>query len=236
MAGTKNIRLSARRGKLIVIEGNDGSGKTTQLNLLIKYLKQRKIAYKTLDFPRYYDSFFGKFLAEFLRREHGKLEHANPYLLTFPFALDRASAGDEIRKWLAEGYFVICNRYATSNMAHQSGRLPKKDREKYVDWDMEFEYKINKLPKEDLVVFLHLPYKYSLKLIAQRGKRDYTNNKNRDMVEADTDYIKNSEEAYMELLKRFSHWVRIECIEKGKLRTPEDIHQEVLKVLKLESL
>ena len=222
-----------KKGKLIIIEGNDGSGKTTQVNLLIAYLKKNKISYKTFDFPRYYESFFGKFLAAFLRREHGKLKNANPYLLTFPFAMDRQAAASEIRKYLEKGYFVICNRYATSNMAHQSGRLPKKERQKYVDWNIEFEYKINKLPKEDKVIFLHLPYKHSLKLIAQRGKRDYTNNKNKDMVEADTDYIKNSEEAYIELLRRFSHWVKIECIKKDKLRTPEDIHEEVLKALRL---
>jgi len=234
MAGTKKTNPLKKRGKLIVIEVNDGSGKTTQLNLLIAYLKKNKTPYKTLDFPRYYDSFFGKFLAAFLRREHGKLEHANPYLLTFPYALDRASAGGQIREWLNKGYFVICNRYATSNMAHQSGRLPKKERKKYVDWDMDFEYKINKLPKEDKVIFLHLPYKYSLKLIAQRGKRDYANKKNKDMVEADTQYIKNSEQAYLELLKRFSHWIKVECLDtKGNLKTPDDIHEEVKKVLKV---
>ncbi len=222
-----------RKGKLIIMEGNDGSGKTTQVKLLSQYLNNKKIPLKTLDFPRYYDSFFGKFLAAFLRREHGKLEHANPYLLTFPYALDRASAAGKIRKWLEEGNFVICNRYVTSNMAHQSGRLPKKERKKYVDWDMEFEYKINKLPKEDKVILLHLPYKYSLKLIAQRGKRDYVNKKNKDMVEADKTYIKNSEETYLELVKRFPHWIKINCVKNGKLRSTQDIHEEIIKVLKI---
>ena len=222
-----------QKGKLIIIEGNDGSGKTTQLTLLIDYLKKKKTPVKTLDFPRYYDSFFGKFLAAFLRREHGSLENANPYLLTFPYALDRASAGGMIKKWLEKGSFVVCNRYATSNMAHQSGRLPKKERKKYVDWDMEFEYKINKLPREDKVIFLHLPYKFSLKLIAERGKRDYTNNKNKDMVEANKEYIKNSEEAYLELAKRFPHWITIECISKNKLKSKEEIHKEIIKALKI---
>lgn len=225
--------MKTKKGKLIVIEGNDGSGKTTQVKLLIQYLNNKKIPIKTLDFPRYYDSFFGKFLAAFLRREHGRLEHADPYLLTFPYAMDRASAAGKIRQWLEKGKFVICNRYATSNMAHQSGRLPKKERKKYVDWDMEFEYNINKLPKEDRVILLHLPYKYSLKLIAQRGKRDYTNKKNKDMVEADETYIKNSEEAYLELVKRFPHWIKIDCVKNGKLRLTQDIHEEIIKVLKI---
>src|SRR3989338_5939774 len=154
MAGSK-------KNKFIVIKGNDGSGKTTQFKLLLKHLKSKKLQVKTMDFPLYYDSFFGKFLAEFMRGEHGKLENINPYLLTFPFALDRASALKTINKWRNKGYFLVFNRYVTSNLAHQSGRLPtKKERKKFVDWNMHFEYKINKLPKEDIVVFLHVPYKY----------------------------------------------------------------------------
>lgn len=222
-----------RKGRFIVIEGNDGSGKATQVKLLTDYLKSKKIPVKIMDFPRYYDSFFGKFLAAFLRREHGKLEHANPYLLTFPYALDRASAKDIIKKWIKDGNFLVFNRYVTSNLAHQGGRIPKKDRKKFVDWDIEFEYKINGLPREDKVVFLHLPYKWSLKLMAQRGKRDYNNKKNKDMVETDVEYIKNSEQSYVELSKRFDHWITIECVKNGKLRTIEDIHEEIKRKLKI---
>ena len=224
-----------KKGRLIVIEGNDGSGKTTQVNLLLKYLKNKKIPYKTLDFPRYYDSFFGEFLAEFMRGEHGKLETTDPYLLTFPFALDRAGAKDEIMKWLDKGFLLIFNRYATTNMAHQGGRLSKKERKKFVDWNMELEYKINKLPKEDKVVFLHVPYKYSLKLLenSQRSERKYTKGKTKDMLEENIEYLKSSEQAFLELAKRFPHWITIECVHKGKLRTPEDINNEVVRVLKI---
>lgn len=225
----------AKGGKFIVIEGNDGSGKTTQLKLLLKYLKSKKVKVETMDFPRYYDSFFGKFLAEFMRGEHGSHEYINPYLLTFPFALDRAQAGQTIRKWLNEGKYLIFNRYVTSNLAHQSGRLPKSKRKKFVDWNMEFEYKINNLPKEDRVIFLHLPYKYSLKLMEDksRGKRKYMKGSKKDILEKDFKYIKNAESAYLELAKRFGHWITVECVKNGKLREIEDIHDEIKKVLKI---
>lgn len=92
--------MKNKKGKFIVIEGNDASGKSTQVNLLIKYLKSKKVPVKTLDFPRYYDSFFGKFIAGYLRGEYGQLSEVNPYLITFPYAFDRASAKGMIIEWL----------------------------------------------------------------------------------------------------------------------------------------
>lgn len=229
MAGKK------KKGRLVVIEGNDGSGKTTQFKLLLKHLKSKKIPVKTMDFPRYQSSFFGKFLAEFMRGEHGKLENINPYLLSFPYALDRASAGGEIRKWIDRGYFLLFNRYATSNLGHQGGRIPKKERKKFVDWCVHFEYKINKLPKENKVIFLHVPYRHSLKLMenANRAKRKYMKGRRKDILEEDVEYIKNAEESYLELAKRFNHWITIECVKNGKLREIKDIHDEIKKVLKI---
>lgn len=227
--------MKNKKGKLIIIEGNDASGKTTQVNLLIKYLKSQKIPVKTLDFPRYYDSFFGKFIGGYLRGEYGQLSEVNPYLITFPYALDRASAKETIREWLDKGNFLVFNRYATTNLAHQSGRLPKKDREKFINWNLEFEYKINGLPKEDKVIFLHVPYKTSLKLMnnKDRKKREYIKGKTRDMVEKDTEYLKNSEEAFLNVSKKFSHWETVECVKDGKLRSIEDIHAEIKKTLKI---
>ena len=152
-------------GKLIVIEGSDGSGKTTQLQLLKKYIDEKKIKTQTVDFPQYYDSFYGKFIARYLRGEFGDLATVNPYLISFPYALDRLTAAKKIYSWLKSGKIVLLNRYTPSNLAHQSSRLEKKEREEYLKWSLEFEYKENKLPPEDLVIFLYVPYKYAQKLM-----------------------------------------------------------------------
>ncbi len=222
------------KGKFIVIEGNDGSGKSTQVQLLLEYLKKKKIPTKTLDFPQY-EEFFGKFIGDYLKGKYGELKDVNPYLITFPYALDRLSVAEKIRKWIKEGNMLVFNRYVPSNLAHQSGRLPKKDRKKYVDWDVELEYKINKIPKEDKVIFLHVPYKFSLSLMENkdRGARKYLKGAKKDMVESNVDYVKNSEEAYLALAKRFPHWVTIECVKNGKMKSREEIHEEIKKALKI---
>jgi dTMP kinase len=214
-----------KRGKLIVIEGNDGSGKATQATLLYEYLQTKKIAVKTIDFPRYTASFFGKFIARFLQGEFGKLEEINPYLISIVYAQDREEAKEEMEQWLSEGAIVIANRYVPSNLAHQSGRLPKEKRAEFVKWDSELEYKINKIPQEDLTIYLHVPFVVSQKLLATKGKKE-------DMVEKDTAYLQNSEDAYNGLAKQFSHWETIECVDnKRNMRSIDAIHSDIKKLL-----
>lgn len=222
-------------GRLIVIEGSDGSGKTTQLQLLKKYIDDNTLKKtRTVDFPQYYDSFYGKFIARYLRGEFGDLATVNPYLISFPYALDRLSAAKKMYSWLKSGKMVLLNRYTPSNLAHQSSRLKGKERETYLEWSLEFEYKENKLPVEDLVIFLYVPYTYAQKLMKNKDRagRAYTKGKTKDIVEGNVTYLKNSEKAYLGLLERFSHWVKIDCVKNGTLMSIEEIHKEVLAVLK----
>jgi dTMP kinase len=225
---------SHMKGKLIVIDGADGSGKTTQLSLLQEYLKNKKIPVETVDFPRYYDSFYGKMIARFLQGEFGKLAEVNPYLISVIYAADRAMAASEMYEWLGEGKIILANRYATSNLAHQAFRLSKGKRKAFIDWDLELEYEVNKIPKEDIVIYLYGPNKISLKLLRNkdRSSRSYTKGKRKDMVERDRIYLKNSEEAYLTLVKKFPHWIKINCVDKkGELKSKEAIHKEVVQAL-----
>ncbi len=221
-----------KRGKLIVIEGIDSSGKTTQLNLLKDFFKQNSVPFKTVDFPRY-ESFFGAMIARFLRGEYGLLDEVNPYIISVIYALDRKDAKEEIEKWLDTGFIVISNRYATSNMAHQAGRLSQSKRDDFVKWDEELEYKVNKIPREDIVIFLDMPVKQSKKLMENKSRAQvYRQGKKKDMVEKDETYLKNSEQTYKWLAQQFKHWVRVECVDvTGKLFSKQEIHTEIKKIL-----
>jgi len=216
--------VEKKKGKLIVIEGSDGSGKTTQLNLLKKYLEKNDISAETISFPRYKKSFHGKTVAKYLRGEFGSVDSVNPYLVSLAYAMDRATAKPEINKWLREGKVVLADRYATSNMAHQAAKLPEKERNKFLKWDFELEYTVNKLPQEDMVIYFHIPTSDAKVRIAKRGKAD--------AHEQDFNYQVETGKMYEKLSKKYKHWVRVNCIKNQKLRSRRDIHKEVLKILR----
>lgn len=231
----KGVIPPERKGKFIVIEGSDGAGKATQAKLLENYLLHEHFRVKIVDFPRYATSFYGKMLAEYLRGEYGDLSHIPPQLISVIFAMDRATAKKEMDSWLKKGGILLANRYATSNMAHQAARLPSEKQEAFITWLDELEYRLNKIPREDIVIYLHVPYQISQDLILKKDKsqRVYAKGKAKDLVEENLEYLKNSEIAYQGLLRRFAHWVVVECVDgKGNLRSREDIHEEVKQVLR----
>lgn len=219
-------------GKLIIIEGGDGSGKQTQSLLLQEYLKKKSWQVKYFDFPRY-GSFYGKIVGRFLVGEFGEMKTVSPYLISLAYALDRASAGQEMTDWLKKGGLIICNRYVTSNLAHQSARLPEEKRKEYISWVEELEYKLNKLPKEDLIIYLYVPYKIGYNLTKNNGNPACLKGKKMDLAEEDLDHRQKSEQMYLGLCQNRKNWVKINCLnKKGKMRTREDIHQEILRILK----
>lgn len=130
-----------RKGKLVVIDGTDGSGKATQTRKLLSYFAKQKIPYKYIDFPRYYTSFHGKMVGRFLAGEFGSRDTANPYLASLTYAMDRLTARDELVDWLDEGDIIIANRYTTSNFAFQGARVPKEEGEVF---EMALQYGIQR--------------------------------------------------------------------------------------------
>ncbi len=222
-----------RRGKLIVIDGGDGSGKTTQATLLTAYLEKHDIAVKGFDFPRYYSSFHGKMAGRFLAGEFGN--DVSPYLASLAYALDRASAKEEMDAWLARGGVIVSNRYATSNMAHQGARLPEDKRADFLEWINELEYKVHKIPREDIVIYLHVPWQIGIELTKGKGERAYLG-KRKDILEADEKHRQESEDMYLTLVKQRSNWVALECVENGKILSKEAIHKKVLEVIRKHHL
>ncbi len=212
-------------GRLIVIEGNDSSGKKTQADLLIRKLESRGIKTEMADFPQYYSSFYGRLVARYLRGEFGQIDDISPYLSSLLYAGDRLEAKDKLDKWLAEGKTVICNRYAESSMAYGAAKFSdQKEQERYLAWLDKLEYCIHKIPRPDMIFYLHVPISITRELIKHKEKREYLEGKRKDIHEKDKDYLKRVEVAYL-MLCRKQGWIKIECSEDSSILPPEKISE-----------
>jgi len=224
-------KLKKQKGKLVVIEGGDGSGKATQAQLLVSFLKKKKILVKYFDFPQYYQTFHGQTVARYLRGEFGTLDNISPYLASLAYALDRLSVKTQMEDFLKKGGIIIANRYTTSNMAYQGARFSdEKERDKFFQWLYELEYKINKIPKETLVIYLYVPWQIGLELTAKKGKRRYLLGKE-DILEKDIIFRQKIEQMYLYLAKNKKNWVILNSVENGKILPKETIHQKIIKTL-----
>lgn len=222
----------SRKGKLIVIEGGDASGKNTQAKLLVEYLNKHNVRTKYFDFPQYYSSFHGKTVAKFLRGEFGSIDQVSPYLASLAYALDRASVKHEMESFLKDGGIIVTNRYATSNLAFQGVKfVNEKEREEYLEWGYQLEYKVHKIPKEDIVLYLSVPWQIALKLAEKRGDRPYLKGK-QDIHEVDIEQMRKVEGMYEDLTKRYKHWVKIDSATGDSIDSIANIHQKILTVLK----
>lgn len=227
--GIKENRLK-KQGRLVVIEGTDGSGKATQIKLLEDALKKKKVPTEVIDFPRYEDNMYGQMVGKYLRGEFGSVYDLDPHLITLMYAGDRFLAKPILENWLAEGKVILANRYISSNKAN-SGMIASSHRDFY-KWNDELEYETNGMPKEDIVIVLYVPPKVGMKNVDGKGHRNYLGRHGKDMHEADLKYQQGTAKAYLELAKLYPHWVVVECTKKGVMRSKEEIHQEILEILK----
>lgn len=211
------------KGKLIVFEGTDGSGKATQASLLDQRLKSLKIPYELISFPRYSDNPYGNLIKRYLEGEFGGIDTVDSHLISLAYASDRFLAKPILEKWLGEGKLVLIDRYVSSNKAHLGGRFTGEKKDQFIKWLDNLEYKVNGLPKENLVIFLYVPAEMAQENVSKEGKKD--------LHEKDIKHLKKSNEIYLELSKD-KNWVVINCTKKGKMRSKEEIHQEILIILK----
>jgi len=212
-----------KKGKLIVIEGIDGSGKSTQANLLIKVLKNKKIKYKYIDFPRY-NEFFGKLVKLYLNGEFKELGN-NPYFASIFYAFDRMDIAKKINKWIEQGYFIVSNRYSESNLIHQSVKIKnKKKKQKFIDWISDFEFNKLGVVSADKIIYLCVSPEIAVNLISKRGnKLDIHENK------------KHLKEAYKNakwLAKKYN-WILINCVKNNNIMKIQEIHKIILEKLGL---
>ncbi len=219
------------KGKFIVIDGTDGSGKATQTRLLIKRLEKEGYKVKIEDFPQYGKKSAGP-VEEYLTGVYGTSDELGAYVPSMFFAVDRFAASERIQSNLKKGFIIISNRYVTANMAHQGGKIKdKKNREKYFKWVTDLEYNFFKIPKPDIHIILHLPYKISAKLVKKRGPQYYIGPKHKDIHEKDLKHLKAAEQIYLELAKKFKFKV-VEGFVNGKLLGIEEIGEKIYPIVK----
>lgn len=202
------------RGKLIVIEGIDGSGKRTQLRMLVRALVQRGIPCLELSYPRY-GGFFGKMVGDYLNGGFGPLASVDPHFSALLYAGDRLESRRILEDALFEGKIILADRYVSSNLAHQGARVAPEKREEFVRWLRELEYEIYGLPEEDLVIYLRLSAAESQRRVATKSPRGYTA-MSRDLHEADLAHLQGAAEMYDRLAEQ-PNWVTVD----GRDGTPE---------------
>jgi dTMP kinase len=215
--------MQDHQGIFLVLEGSDGSGKTTQFELLQKRLTDAGYKIAVFDFPRYNQP-SSYFVKRYLNGEYGPASKINPYTASLFFAMDRYEAGPAIKRALAEGKIVLSNRYVGSNMAHQGSKFDEPiEKRSFFVWEDSLEYQLLNIPRPHLNLFLRVPAKVSYELITLKNARSYTD-KSHDEHEADINHLSKSVETYDLLCQLFPRdFKAIECAPDGELLTIEEI-------------
>ena len=219
-------------GKLFVIDGTDGSGKQTQSSLLKERLQKDGIDFKSVSFPNY-DSPTSTLVKMYLEGDFGENQKdVSPYIASTFYAADRyATFKKDFEEYYNNGGIIIADRYTTSNMIHQAGIIKdKREREKFLKWLWDFEFNLYGLPIPTEVIFLNMPPDYTEKLIQDRENK-ITHEKQKDIIEKNK---QNTIDAYnnaLELVKKYN-WYEIKCVKDDKIRTIEDINDEIYELVK----
>lgn len=220
-----------KKGKLIVIEGTDSSGKETQTALLFEKLSEVVKNIRKISFPNY-ESPACEPVKMYLAGEFGTdAEKVNPYPASTMYAIDRyASYKKDWGKFYNEGGIIVTDRYTTSNMVHQASKIQnKEEKQEYLSWLEDLEYNKMEIPRPDLVIFLNMPTETAQKLMAER-KNKITGEAKKDIHEKNVEYLKKSHENACEISKKYL-WAEIKCVENDKLKTIEEISDEVFQLV-----
>ena len=211
-------------GKLIVIEGTDGSGKSTQFALLTDRLRREGRSFQTLKFPQYEEP-SSALIRMYLGGEFGdRPDDVNAYAAATFFAVDRFASYQKVwKRSYASGGLIVSDRYTTSNAVHQGGKLPDGEREAFFAWLYDLEYARMGLPKPDLVILLDLPVELTEQLMRKREQATHTQ---ADIHEQDEDYLMQCRRTARQAAAYYG-WTVVSCAKDGRIRSIEDIHEEI---------
>jgi len=218
-------------GRLIVVDGTDGSGKATQVALLAERLRNEGHAVETITFPRYGENHFGELIKECLAGKRGDFMALDARIASTLYAADRFESNELIESWLSAGAIVLADRYASSNQIHQGGKIADSDeRREFLAWLDRMEYGVFKIPRPDLIVFLDVPVEYSMRMLAQKETRDtktYLTDGEIDSAEVDRDHQTQALKSARALVAEQTNWKTVRCVQNEVLRSKEEIHEDV---------
>jgi len=213
------------KGKFIVLEGADGSGKSTQVVLLKEALERKGYKVKLLDFPRYEESLFGALVKRYLHGEFGSFEKVSPYFAVLPYMIDQALMGPQINAWLSQGFFVLSDRYFTSNFGHQVAKLPEgPKRDQFRQWLFDAGYGELGIVKQNLVLVCDVPPVVSGKLM--KGRTDKV-----DLADKNKKHQRESYKEFINMTEHYPDWLRVACTRGENMLSPSQIHEQILIML-----
>ena len=213
-------------GKLIVIEGTDGSGKSTQFRLLTGRLESEQVKFQKLVFPQYSEP-SSALIRMYLGGEFGKSpSDVNAYAASAFYSVDRYASYRKVwGKWYEAGGLVVSDRYTTSNAVHQASKEPEDKREDFLNWLYDFEYDKLGLPRPDLVIYLDVPTDFTEKMLRHRESETNTH---ADIHEQDMQYLATCRRMGRAAAEHYG-WTLIRCVRDGAMRSMEDIHEEIYR-------
>ena len=224
-----------RNSRFYVIEGLDGSGKSTQIELLQDYLSDRDLPYRYLHFPRMDGSLYGDLIARYLRGDLGPLNSVHPYLVALIFAGDRYEAKELLNGWLSDDLTVVTDRYVISNIAFQCAKLSEeRDREALKEWILKLEYEHYDIPRPDMSIFLDVPFQFTRnKLTSSRSGED------RDYLLGNTDIHEQDLELQLKVREVYTAYAGdnpavqvVDCSDgTGEMLSPGEIFSRIRMLL-----
>ncbi len=213
-------------GKLIVIEGTDGSGKSTQFKLLTQRLEKENRRFQKLVFPQYSEP-SSALIRMYLGGEFGRSpSDVNAYAASAFYAVDRYASFKKVwGDWYDQGGLIVSDRYTTSNAVHQASKEPEEQQKAFLKWLYDFEYDKLGLPAPDLVIYLDVPTDFTESMMR---RREADTNTTADIHEQDMDYLATCRRTG-KMAAAYYGWTMIQCVNDGKMRSIEDIHEEIYR-------